>query len=71
VDGRAVATCEADIGLLGVPVASGQHMLQLNYRPPFLELGIIVTMSSIIILAVTVRLWPRLRLPEVMPKGTT
>jgi hypothetical protein len=71
VDGRAVATWEADIGLLGVPVASGQHMLELNYHPPFLALGIIVTMSSIIILGVTVRVWPRLRLPEMMPKGTT
>jgi uncharacterized membrane protein YfhO len=63
-DGQAAPTLKADIGLLGVALDAGEHKVELRYRTPFLRTAFAVSLVSLLILALGVRRWPRLRLPE-------
>jgi uncharacterized membrane protein YfhO len=63
-DGQPAPTLKADIGLLGVALDAGEHKVELGYRTPFLRTAFAVSLISLLILALCVRRWPRLRLPE-------
>lgn len=61
-DGRAAPVLKAEVGLLGVALDPGQHRVELRYRPPFLYSGAVVSFVSLLILAVSLWRWPRIRL---------
>jgi len=63
-DGRVARVLKADFGLLGVVLNTGEHTLELRYRPPFLYAGAAVSFVSLLIFAATLGLWPRIRLPQ-------
>jgi uncharacterized membrane protein YfhO len=61
-DGRATATFRVDAGLLGIALKSGEHRIELRYRPPLLYAGAAVTVLSCGILFLSLWRWPRIRL---------
>jgi hypothetical protein len=61
-DGRATATFRVDAGLLGIALESGEHRIELRYRPPLLYAGAAVTVMSCGILFLSLWRWPRIRL---------
>jgi uncharacterized membrane protein YfhO len=63
-DGRVARVLRADFGLLGVVLNTGEHTVELRYRPPFLYAGAAVSFVSLLIFAATLRRWPRIRLPQ-------
>jgi len=63
-DGRVARVLKADFGLLGVVLNTGEHTLELRYRPPFLYAGAAVSFVSLLIFAATLGRWPRIRLPQ-------
>jgi len=63
-DGRVARVLKADFGLLGVVLNTGEHTVELRYRPPFLYAGAAVSFVSLLIFAATLRRWPRIRLPQ-------
>lgn len=60
-DGQAAPTLKADIGLLGVALDAGEHKVELRYRTPFLRTAFAVSLVSLLILALGIWRWPRLR----------
>lgn len=62
-DGRSASVLKVDAGLLGVLLDRGEHKVTLRYRPPFLLEGATITLASVLILAVGLWRWPRVRLP--------
>lgn len=62
-DGKPAPVLKADVGLLGVVLAAGEHKVDLRYRTPLLGLGLLITLASGLILAATWWRWPRVRLP--------
>ena len=64
VDGRPAPTLKVDVGLLGVEAKEGEHNLELRYRPPLLYAGIIASLLSLVGLSLSLRKWPRIRLPS-------
>ena len=63
-DGRVARVLKADFGLLGVVLNTGEHTVELRYRPPFLYAGAAVSFVSLLILAASLWRWPRIRLPQ-------
>ena len=63
-DGREAQVLKADVGLLGVVLDSGEHTVELRYRPPFLYFGAAVSFVSLLIFAATLWRWPHLSLPH-------
>jgi len=61
-DGRPTSTMKVDIGLLGVALDAGEHKVELHYQTPFLVLGAGISLGSLLLLALCVWRWPRLRL---------
>jgi Bacterial membrane protein YfhO len=61
-DGRQAQVLKADVGLLGVVLDSGEHTVELRYRPPFLFFGAAVSFLSLLIFAATLWRWPHLSL---------
>ncbi|MFZ1218104.1 MAG: YfhO family protein [Chthoniobacterales bacterium] len=61
-DGRQAPVFKVDAGLLGVGLEAGAHEVELNYRNPYLIAGAVVTLASLLILAITIWRWPRLTL---------
>lgn len=64
MDGRSVPVLKVDIGLLGVLLEGGEHIVELRYRPPFLYIGAAITAISCVILALGRWRWPRIQLPQ-------
>ena len=64
VDGRSVPTMKVDAGLLGLVLPTGEHAVQLIYRPPFLYIGALVSLVSFTILSF--KLWRCRRIPECL-----
>jgi len=62
-DGQATPVLKVDAGLLGVALDAGEHKVTLSYTTPFLAHGVVVTLTSLLILAASWWRWPRLRLP--------
>ncbi|MDQ6623646.1 MAG: YfhO family protein, partial [Verrucomicrobiota bacterium] len=60
VDKKDAPTMRADAGLLGVAVDSGEHMIELRYRSPFLPIGCVISAAALFILAIVRWRWPRL-----------
>jgi hypothetical protein len=63
VDGVRSPTFKADVGLLGVKLTPGEHIVEIRYSPPFLRLGAAITALSALILGVSFWRWPRISLP--------
>jgi uncharacterized membrane protein YfhO len=63
-DGRVAQVLKADFGLLGVVLNTGEHTVELRYRPPFLYAGAAVSFVSLLIFAASLWRWPRIRLPQ-------
>lgn len=61
-DGQVAPVLKVDAGLLGVALDAGEHKVTLSYTTPFLAHGLMVTLASLLILAVSWWRWPRLRL---------
>jgi hypothetical protein len=59
VDGLAVKPFRVDGGLLGIRLVNGEHHMEISYFPPLLPIGIVVTTTSLVILIVMLRRWPR------------
>ncbi len=59
-DGQPVPVVRADIGLLGVPVKTGEHRIELRYRNPWLITGGIITSGAALLLAILLWRKPRL-----------
>ena len=64
MDDRAVPVLRVDAGLLGILLESGEHLVQLRYRPPFLYIGAAITIMSCAIFALSLWRWPRIHLPH-------
>jgi len=64
VDNRAAPVLRVDAGLLGIVLDSGEHEVELRYRPPFLVMGAAVSLGSLLILVLSLWRWPRVQLPE-------
>ncbi|MEP6698522.1 MAG: YfhO family protein [Verrucomicrobiota bacterium] len=62
-NGHPARVLKVDIGLLGVVIDPGEHKVELRYRTPFLGYAMAVTLASLLVLALGVWRWPRLRLP--------
>jgi uncharacterized membrane protein YfhO len=62
-DGQVAPVLKVDVGLLGVALDEGEHKVELSYRNPYLAAGMAVTLASFLLLAASLRRWPRLRLP--------
>jgi uncharacterized membrane protein YfhO len=62
-DGRDAPVLKVDVGLLGVVLDSGEHQIELRYRPPMLLTGAAVSLASLLIFAFCLWRWPRVRLP--------
>ena len=63
-DGKATATLKVDAGLLGVALDGGEHKVLVRYQTPFLALGGIVSLGSLLILALATWRWPRLKVGD-------
>ncbi|HMG03857.1 MAG TPA: YfhO family protein [Chthoniobacterales bacterium] len=63
-DGNAAPALKVDVGLLGVILDAGEHVVQLRYRTPFLTHGIALTVASLLVLGVGLWRWPRVPLLE-------
>jgi hypothetical protein len=63
VDNHSVPILRVDAGLLGVPLNSGEHTVQLKYIPAFLSVGGAITLCAWAILALLWWKWPRIPLP--------
>jgi uncharacterized membrane protein YfhO len=58
-DGRQVPTLKADIGLLGMELDSGEHLVALRYSTPYLKHAFVASFVSILLLAAGAWRWPR------------
>jgi hypothetical protein len=43
-----------NLGFRGIPVAAGRHRIVMEYHPPGLQFGVIVTGATIAVLAVVI-----------------
>jgi uncharacterized membrane protein YfhO len=64
-DGIAAPVLKVDCGLLGLALNSGEHKVQLRYRPPLMAEGAVVSIASLLLLAVGRWRWPRVVLPAL------
>jgi Bacterial membrane protein YfhO len=60
VDQRRTNTVKVDIGLLGVTLTPGKHVVEMRYLPPFLKTGAAVTAVALLLFVVGLRRWPRI-----------
>jgi uncharacterized membrane protein YfhO len=60
VDGSRAPTLKADIGLIGLKLTRGKHLIELCYFPPFLKIGATITVLSLLVLGVGIWRWPRI-----------
>ena len=60
VDGASVVPVKADFGLLGFPLRSGQHQVEIRYSPPLAWTGAIIAALSATLLGLGFWRWPRL-----------
>jgi uncharacterized membrane protein YfhO len=63
-DGQPTATLKVDAGLLGVALGAGEHRVSVRFRTPFLALGGAISLCSLLIFALAVWRWPRLKLND-------
>ena len=63
VDDHSVPILRVDAGLLGVPLKSGEHTVQLRYIPAFLTVGAAITLCAWAIFALLWWKWPRIPWP--------
>ena len=52
VDRARAETLKADVGLLGIKLTEGRHVVKLRYLPPFFSIGLAVTGLSLVIFLV-------------------
>jgi hypothetical protein len=72
VDGKATPLVRADHVLRGLPLAAGEHRVELEYRPRSFSLGLAVSAAALVALAVAGRgaprrAWPPLAAVAVLP----
>ena len=60
VDRARTETLKADVGLLGIKLTEGRHVVKLRYLPPFFPIGLAVTGLSLIIFLLCLWRWPRI-----------
>ncbi len=63
MDSQRATITKVDGGLLGVFLSTGEHQVELQYRPRFLTAGVIVSITSCLVLCLLLWRWPRIRLP--------
>ena len=51
IDGKKTESFESSVAYLGVKIAKGYHSIEIRYRTPFLQTGIIVTMIAALMFA--------------------
>jgi uncharacterized membrane protein YfhO len=61
-DGRDAPVLKVDFGLLGVAVDAGEHKIEMRYKTPFLNLGLGISLASLVIFGVSAWRWPRFSL---------
>jgi uncharacterized membrane protein YfhO len=61
-DEKPVPALRVDAGLLGIPVDPGDHRVRLHFIPRFLRLGVALSLLSLAIYWLLLRLWPVLRM---------
>jgi len=49
VDGKPTMLGRVNIGFMGLPLAPGEHTVSLRYRQPYLRLGLLVSLLSLLI----------------------
>jgi len=62
VDGRPAAVHRADVAFQAVRVPAGKHLVVLRYRPSILNIGLVVTLLSLLVLfgcLLSIALWLR------------
>jgi uncharacterized membrane protein YfhO len=69
-DGKSAPVIKVDVGLLGVGLEGGEHKVELRYRTPFLNLGVAISLGSLVLLGLAAWRWPRLRLPAQLSSGS-
>ena len=74
IDGEAAPTLQANSIFLAIPIAAGQHRVELHYTPPYLWLGLGISAATLLLLlAAGAVLWQRERrhaLPPVSGAAT-
>lgn len=55
-DGRIVDTYNVDLGLLGIRIDAGEHMLELRYMPTGIAAGCFITIGSLLLIILCVAL---------------
>lgn len=59
VDERSAPVLKVDAGLMGVPLAAGEHRVNLHYIPAFLSISTTLTLISLATLILCAWKWPR------------
>jgi uncharacterized membrane protein YfhO len=67
VDGKSARVIRADVGLLGLPLPSGAHGVELFYSPPFLYLGAAISIVAALSFIAMAARRPRIALPNQVP----
>lgn len=52
VDGEPASTYQANFVFLAVPVPTGDHLVELSYTPPYLQLGLGISLGTVLALGV-------------------
>lgn len=60
VDGTSAPICRANLAMRAVPIAAGDHTVELRYRPAYLRAGAIISLLALALcLALTIRAYRR------------
>jgi uncharacterized membrane protein YfhO len=49
VDNKKCSYYKINIGFIGIPLKKGHHKIELSFVPPFLKLGVIISLTSLIL----------------------
>lgn len=60
INNQPATTLKVEGGLLGVPLTAGNHSVKLSYRPPLIVIGAVVSLLSVLLLAIALWKWPRI-----------
>jgi hypothetical protein len=58
IDGVKAKPVLADIGLVGIKLGRGHHFIEMEYVPPFLQIGALISLVSLIVLVTCLVRWP-------------
>jgi hypothetical protein len=60
VDHARAETLRVDIGLLGMKLTKGKHLVEMRYLPPFIKIGATITALALLVFVVALWRWPRI-----------